>query len=58
MIQERDRFRENLSRLEGEKKSNNFGKYEKDRMKAEMDKVWNMMTILIRAHTVWEFTII
>ena len=36
---ERDRLRENLSRLEGEKKSNNFGKYEKDRMKAELDKM-------------------
>ena len=36
---ERDRLRENLSRLEGEKKSNNFGKYEKDRMKAEVDKM-------------------
>lgn len=25
--------------MEGEKKSNNFGKYEKDRMKAELDKM-------------------
>ena len=33
---ERDRLRENLSRLEGEKKSNNFGKYEKDRMKVRI----------------------
>ena len=29
-------MRENLSRLEGEKKSNNFGKYEKDRMKVRI----------------------
>ena len=36
--QEKERLRENLHRLEGEKRSNNFGKYEKEKMKAEVDR--------------------
>ncbi len=36
--QEKDRLRENLNRLESEKKRDNFGKYEKEKMRADMDR--------------------
>ncbi len=36
--QEKDRLRENLNRLEAEKKRDNFGKYEKEKMRADMDR--------------------
>jgi len=35
---EKETIRESLSRLESEKKANNFGKYEKEKMKAELEK--------------------
>lgn len=36
---EREKLKESLAKLESEKKNNNFGKYEKEKMKMELDNV-------------------